>query len=776
MTEGRKLRFRNLFFIIFVSYLVVLIIPLVMASTIYLRSERIIQEQIMNSNQAILKQMKDTVDDRLDEIEHLSSQIFIDQNTQKLMNTSGTLDSSSMYQAVSLLKSYQSYKYITPFIDDFFVYFYNIDYILTSSSVCKPELYFRYFIQTDQDYEEWKKENFLSTHSGNSASHTVLNFKSGESMLCFWTSLPSSGGDIPLGNICIMVSEDSFQNLLSSIEKIEGSMAFALNETEEIIFASQSAETISVSDLKGCIESGKLVSSADHTEYVFSYIDSSESELRYVTAIPQDVLQAPIGDMRHFAQIMIYICVSVALMLIVGLTYSNYRPIRNIAHQFDDDAEMAEEAVAKMGAYAYIEHSIRRITSKNEQFQATLDNYQPLFRSNFLLKLVDGTVTDLSVIASALDSYRIQFTPSSDFTVLLFHIEDSSRFVKDNSEKERNYVRLILSNIGEELAEKIGTGCMVETSMQTFCLILNLFPASLDEEEKAVREVAEQVKGEIERYFDIIMTVAIGGIFFGFEGIHQSYQEACRALDYRMIQGISTIIYADDLKQATSTYCYPNEEEFYLMNFVRSGDYNQAEKLLNDLFDENFKIRRLSPSIGKCFFFDVISTAVKLLDVMNVEGESVFQDTNPVEELLVCDTVDQMQKKMLDIFKRLCECVNDHKKSHNRELKEEILTYIEDNYTDVNLSQTMIADHFGISPNYLSNFFHEQTGEKMSAYISRQRVEKAKELLRDTDKNMSTIAYAVGLGSDLSLIRIFKKLVGLTPGQYRSQNRNQLKK
>ncbi|MCI8624484.1 MAG: AraC family transcriptional regulator [Provencibacterium sp.] len=765
MARKRKLRFRNLFLVIFVSYLVVLLLPLVMTGTIYFRSETVVKEQIIDSNQAMLKQMKKTIDDRLDEIEKLSSQIFLDQNTQSLMNTSGALSDAKRLKMVSLLKSYSSYKNITPFIDDFMVYFYNLDYLMTSSKACSPRTYFNYFIQSDQSYESWKQENFLSSHRSGITAHTVLDFKSGESMLCFWTSLLGTAGDVPLGNICIMVREESFEELLSSVEEISGGMAFALDEKGRVIFASPAAEREALPDLSQCTGNGEKVFPMGEQDYVFAYIDSAESGLKYVTAFPEDVLQAKIEYMRQFSQLMLYICAAAALMLILGLTYSNYRPIRDIARQFDGDAEAAE-----MGAYQYIDHSVQQITRKNRQFQQVLEKHEPLFRANFLRKLISGAVTDPDEISSALESYGIPFSEEADFAVLLIHIEDSSQFMKDNSEKEQNFVRLILQNIGEELAEAAGVGCMTEIE-ETFCLILNLQTAAQGEAKKAALAVAEEIKKEVERYFGIVMTIAVGGNFGGFRGIWQSYLEACRALDYRLIRGIGTVICADDLKQASSNYYYPTEMEGYLMNFVRSGDYAQAENLLNRLFDENFKTRTLSPSIGKCFFFDMISTAVKLLDSMNTESELVFPDSNPVEELLECGTVGEMQQKLLEIFRQLCEYVNNNKKSHNHQLREEILQYIQKNYADENLSQTMIANHFDISSNYLSNFFHEQTGEKMSAYIARQRVERAKVLLRETDGNMNTIAAAVGFGSDLTLLRVFKKLEGLTPGQYRTQNR-----
>ena len=80
----RKLRFGNLFFIIFISYIVVLAIPIIMTGAIHFQSENIVEKQIKESNEAVLKQMKLTIDQRLNEIDMLESQILTNQAVSNL--------------------------------------------------------------------------------------------------------------------------------------------------------------------------------------------------------------------------------------------------------------------------------------------------------------------------------------------------------------------------------------------------------------------------------------------------------------------------------------------------------------------------------------------------------------------------------------------------------------------------------------------------------------------------------------------------------------------
>src|SRR5437867_2751397 len=86
------------------------------------------------------------------------------------------------------------------------------------------------------------------------------------------------------------------------------------------------------------------------------------------------------------------------------------------------------------------------------------------------------------------------------------------------------------------------------------------------------------------------------------------------------------------------------------------------------------------------------------------------------------------------------------------------------------LSLSKVAKAANISPNYLSEKFKQVTGMNFVDYVTRIRFEKACRLLRDVDLRISEIAFAVGFQSLSQFNRIFKKLAGESPTQFRRQN------
>ena len=80
------------------------------------------------------------------------------------------------------------------------------------------------------------------------------------------------------------------------------------------------------------------------------------------------------------------------------------------------------------------------------------------------------------------------------------------------------------------------------------------------------------------------------------------------------------------------------------------------------------------------------------------------------------------------------------------------------------------ADKVFLSTNYFGDMISKQTGQTASEYIQNKLIERAKEALLATDKTTSEIAYGLGFQYPQHLSRMFKRITGCTPNEFRSQN------
>jgi len=106
---------------------------------------------------------------------------------------------------------------------------------------------------------------------------------------------------------------------------------------------------------------------------------------------------------------------------------------------------------------------------------------------------------------------------------------------------------------------------------------------------------------------------------------------------------------------------------------------------------------------------------------------------------------------------------------HSDEIKE-VLEYMRKHFEE-KITLSSLAEMLHFSDNYFCSFFKKYTGTTVFEYINHLRIQKACELLKETEKSISEIAEKCGFESASFFIRKFKEIQGCTPGQFRSSKK-----
>ncbi|RIX53178.1 response regulator [Paenibacillus nanensis] len=97
---------------------------------------------------------------------------------------------------------------------------------------------------------------------------------------------------------------------------------------------------------------------------------------------------------------------------------------------------------------------------------------------------------------------------------------------------------------------------------------------------------------------------------------------------------------------------------------------------------------------------------------------------------------------------------------------QEAIKYLDDHLEEP-LSMKEVADFLHMNASYFSVLFKEQTGLTFTEYVTRRRIQRAKELLSGTRLSVAEIAERVGYQTDKYFVKVFRSLEGTSPGQYR---------
>ncbi|WED24889.1 AraC family transcriptional regulator [Vibrio sp. JC009] len=109
--------------------------------------------------------------------------------------------------------------------------------------------------------------------------------------------------------------------------------------------------------------------------------------------------------------------------------------------------------------------------------------------------------------------------------------------------------------------------------------------------------------------------------------------------------------------------------------------------------------------------------------------------------------------------------------SRSKALFEAVRDYIEQNYHEP-LTRESVAEHFYVSPNYLSQLFQKEGKIKFNEHLNHIRLERAKYLLKEYDMKVKEVAHRCGFSDSNYFCRVFRNQTARSPSEYRTQYRS----
>ncbi len=131
------------------------------------------------------------------------------------------------------------------------------------------------------------------------------------------------------------------------------------------------------------------------------------------------------------------------------------------------------------------------------------------------------------------------------------------------------------------------------------------------------------------------------------------------------------------------------------------------------------------------------------------------------------DSADDLSDRLETGAQGLVEIIKKERDEKKNAFQDEVLRFLEKNYTDKNMSLDMVCSCLGISERYLQTIIKDQTGDTFNVYLEKLRVAQAAELLLHTELSNEQIADRVGFSAISTFYRVFNKRMGMSPKAFR---------
>ena len=291
---------------------------------------------------------------------------------------------------------------------------------------------------------------------------------------------------------------------------------------------------------------------------------------------------------------------------------------------------------------------------------------------------------------------------------------------------------------------------------------LNLDP---EEVAKALKEVGVVPGRKVRALADMLFAAAV-----------QIMHPGCEILQRRRLVSEQQALLADTIQQKKLSleeetprqprHIYPFEKEQELVGRVRLGDRTGAREILNEILGDILFNSAGQPQVIKARIMELLI----VLSRAAVEGGANLDELlhlahKYMEEMVQLEPLDELCAWIVQVLDEFVDIVYVQDSKYLPVLQN-AADYIRENYArDLTLEEVAQAVH--ISPYYLSHLFKEELGVTFIGYLTKVRIEQAKILLLETNLTIQQISYMVGYQDSSYFTKVFKKLEGRTPTQFR---------
>lgn len=205
-------------------------------------------------------------------------------------------------------------------------------------------------------------------------------------------------------------------------------------------------------------------------------------------------------------------------------------------------------------------------------------------------------------------------------------------------------------------------------------------------------------------------------------------------------------------------------------NHIKSGNLLGMKKLLFD------KIKLLECEKEQWTYLEVRQTVLRFINILVEETLRKSKGSQLPDRQELLEMADKAMESMdvqmvCEILMEVIElCMGSGKVEATESIKEcihQAAAYVEAHFQD-NISLSSLAEQFHVESSYFSRMFRKETGENLMVFLCRKRMEKAIEYMKTTERNLTEIAFMVGYDDYTYFNKVFKKMTGLSPREYRN--------
>ncbi|TFE23459.1 helix-turn-helix domain-containing protein [Cohnella luojiensis] len=557
------------------------------------------------------------------------------------------------------------------------------------------------------------------------------------------------------GLIVVNVDMYAVEQMIRSMKIGEFSFVDVRDESGNLLFSTRSADL------------------SEHAEKSGRVLNRVESELlgwQFESGIDAGQLFLWVSVISYVWVVIGVLTVVFAIFYIIYITRRNYKPIRVMMNRIES-IQLREDAFGlKMDELSMIDRTLENLIQQTADFEKKQRENLLVSKRQLFHDIMQGD--DPESVADRLNKLG-QLPKGEKLDQLAFIVVEISHYRDFRSlfsVRDQHTLKFALTNVLQELAQADGMYGWAEWIAENrMGMIVGLGGGNSSVKEK-IRIFADKGRLWVAEHLRLSLLFGVGHIEREWEQVEQSYKAAVDALHHKMSLGKEAVIMSEDLPGDAGRKWYKYVQ--YGSELVRefrllTGEWRAYLERLFGLMEtdclKDEDIRMVLQTMMDMLGNELSEMSGDLRE--HFKGAEIAAKQRAADETV---TLNELKALYLERLTEIYRTYVAHSETKNhRAMINELKAYIEENFENPDLSLKHLSDRFHISGKYVSYLFKEEFNMKFVDFIVKLRMERAEELLAETEESVQNIALQVGYANSITFGRVFKRIVGVTPGDYR---------
>ncbi len=757
----------KLFYSIFLSYLLILLVPIAGMITYCTYSAGKMKEELLASQQGLLSRVQSEMDLRFESIYKVNDLLATSTDVQIVADNHADENTRELFDTMevqSLLRNTQ----VTLDSYDTFIFFKENSSVLSIYRRYRKEyldLYAKqYGMTVDQFIETMQTSSYRE--------HKIIGAGTSYAKLLFMRAIYA--GKKNLGSVVTVVPLESVASLLESSDWLSGTDCYLLSSSDSILIgASNDTPVLSYDDFS---ETEQLISKKVNGTWIYSScIDSTLGNWRYCVSTPKAVVMKKLNAIYIFIFADLMLSLGIGFALTVYMSKRQYSPIEKISGSISRNLKQYGSLSAFSEVVEKVVSALREENTRNER---RLYQQEGTLRNEELGEVLRGNKNGEKAL-EILQRWQPRFT-SEGFGIIIFQpgeYQNSifSEAIGEEAMRTVSYDLLYFSceNVISELLfaeENNWYGALTRINDMIIAIVQskeNPRDSLIQAELLPVLEKIVKVHRDIFK-LQLYISASTTGTF-DLNHLPERYCAALRLSEMKQFWGneIGNIVFSGTTPQKSQTRSETRiQVRKLLLNFLMARDFKSARGLISEELSQDFSRDVESFARTRSYITGLVGMVCDAVaDSGSEEGDEFFHSLFIDNRLLSAQSIQALRDETLSLLDQIIAYQEQKESPKQPAWLESVTAYIEENYVSTALDVSMIAEKYTLNVSYLSRTFKKYMDCGILEYIHKVRLSHAKKMLL-AGVSVRETAEKCGYIDSKALIRAFKRYEGITPGQW----------